>query len=81
MSELESKIYSAILGEKKVKIIKILCENSDKNGFINLKISEICNLANSSKPTAIDTINLLESKKIFERVKNGVYRFKNLEQI
>jgi hypothetical protein len=31
-----------------------------------------------SKPTVISTFKLLEEKKIFERVKNGVYRFKNL---
>ena len=43
-----------------------------------MKISDICEKLNVSKPTVISTFKLLEEKKIFERVKNGVYRFKNL---
>ena len=76
--ELKKEIYKALLGEKKVEIINLLCELSDENGFIMLKISEICEKLNVSKPTVISTFKLLEEKKIFERVKNGVYRFKNL---
>ena len=45
---------------------------------IMVKISEICEKLDVSKPTVISTFKLLEEKKIFERVKNGVYRFKNL---
>lgn len=78
MSELEGKIYAAILGEKKVQIIKFLCDNAGEDGFIFIKISEICERLNVSKPTVTETIKLLESRKIFERVKNGLYRFKNL---
>ena len=76
--ELEKEIYKALLGEKKVEIINLLCELSDENGFIMLKISDICEKLNVSKPTVRSTFKLLEEKKIFERVKNGVYRFKNL---
>ena len=75
---LEKEIYKALLGEKKVEIINLLCELSDENGFIVLKISDICEKLNVSKPTVIRTFKLLEETKIFERVKNGVYRFKNL---
>ena len=75
---LEKEIYKALLGEKKIEIINLLCELSDENGFIMLKISEICEKLNVSKPTVIRRFKLLEEKKIFERVKNGVYRFKNL---
>lgn len=75
---LDKEIYKALLGEKKVEIINLLCELSDENGFIMLKISEICEKLNVSKPTVISTFKLLEDRKIFERVKNGVYRFKNL---
>ena len=74
----KEQIYKALLGEKKVEIINLLYELSDENGFIVLKISEICEKLNVSKPTVISTFKLLEEKKIFERVKNGVYRFKNL---
>lgn len=76
--ELKNEIYKALIGEKKVEIINLLCELGDENGFIVLKISEICEKLNVSKPTVISTFKLLEEKKIFERVKNGVYRFKNL---
>ena len=54
---------------------------ADENGFISVKISDICAKTNASKPTAIETIKLLESRKIFERVKNGIYRFKNLKEL
>ena len=74
----KEQIYKALLDKKKVEIINLLCELSDENGFIMLKISEICKKLNVSKPTVISTFRLLEEKKIFERVKNGVYRFKNL---
>ena len=76
--ELEKEIYKALLGEKKAEIINLLCKLSDENGFVMLKISEVCEKLNVSKPTVISTFKLLEEKKIFERVKNGVYRFKNL---
>ena len=74
----KEQIYKVLLGEKKVEIINLLFELSDENCFIVLKISEICEKLNVSKPTVISTFKLLEEKKIFERVKNGVYRFKNL---
>ena len=75
---MKEQIYKALLGEKKVEIINLLCELSDENGFIMLKILDICEKLNVSKPTVISTFKLLEEKKIFERVKNGVYRFKNV---
>lgn len=77
-TSMKEQIYKALLGEKKVEVINFLCELSDENGFIVIKILEICEKLNVSKPTVISTFKLLEEKKIFERVKNGVYRFKNL---
>ncbi len=75
---MNEEIYKAVIGEKKVEIINLLVKSCDENGFIVLKISEICEKLDVSKPTVINTFKLLEEKKIFERVKNGVYRFKNL---
>ena len=77
-TSMKEQIYKALLGEKKVEVINFLCELSDENGFIVIKILEICEKLNVSKPTVISTFKLLEEKKIFERIKNGVYRFKNL---
>ncbi len=81
MTELEREIFGQILGEKKMEIILFLAQNADKNGFITVKISDICERTDASKPTVTQTIKLLENRKIFERVKNGIYRFKNLKEL
>ena len=81
MTELEMEIFGQILGEKKIEIILFLAQNTDENGFITVKISEICERTDASKPTVTQTIRLLENRKIFERVKNGIYRFKNLKEL
>jgi len=81
MTELEREIFGQILGEKKIEIILFLAQNADENGFITVKISDICERIDASKPTVTQTIRLLENRKIFERVKNGIYRFKNLKEL
>ncbi|MFC2750002.1 MAG: MarR family transcriptional regulator [Campylobacter sp.] len=81
MTELEREIFGQILGEKKMEIILFLAQNADENGFITVKISDICERTDASKPTVTQTIKLLENRKIFERVKNGIYRFKNLKKL
>ncbi|WP_034956765.1 MarR family transcriptional regulator [Campylobacter showae] len=81
MTELEREIFGQILGEKKMEIILFLAQNADENGFITVKISDICERTDASKPTVTQTIKLLENRKIFERVKNGIYRFKNLKEL
>lgn len=81
MTELEREIFGQILGEKKMGIILFLAQNADENGFITVKISDICEQTDVSKPTVTQTIKLLENRKIFERVKNGIYRFKNLKEL
>lgn len=81
MTELEREIFGQILGEKKMEIILFLAKNADENGFITVKISDICERTDASKPTVTQTIKLLENRKIFERVKNGIYRFKNLKEL
>ena len=81
MTELEREIFGQILGEKKMEIILFLAQNTDENGFITVKISDICERTDASKPTVTQTIKLLENRKIFERVKNGIYRFKNLKEL
>ena len=81
MNELAREIFAQILGEKKMEIILFLAQNSDENGFITVKISDICERTDASKPTVTQTIKLLENRKIFERVKNGIYRFKNLKEL
>ena len=81
MTELEREIFGQILGEKKMEIILFLAKNADENGFITVKILDICERTDASKPTVTQTIRLLENRKIIERVKNGIYRFKNLKEL
>ena len=81
MDGLAREIFAQILGEKKTEIILFLAQNADENGFICIKVSQICEQTSASKPTVIETIKLLESRKIFERIKNGIYRFKNLKEL
>jgi len=81
MTKLEREVFGQILGEKKMEIILFLAQNADENGFITVKISDICERTDASKPTVTQTIKLLENRKIFERVKNGIYRFKNLKEL
>ncbi|ECC3025397.1 ArsR family transcriptional regulator, partial [Campylobacter jejuni] len=52
------------------------CENADENGFIMIKISELEEKLNQSKPTIIATFKFLEEKKLFKRLKNGFYQLK-----
>ena len=81
MTKLEREVFGQILGEKKMEIILFLAQNADENGFITVKISDICERTDASKPTVTQTIKLLENRKIFERVKNGIHRFKNLKEL
>lgn len=72
--EFYDKMLGALLGTKKLEVIKILAKNADDDGLIRLNIAEIMQLSNSSKPTVIATLNALKSVKILKRVKNGVYK-------
>lgn len=68
------KVFSIILGEKKVSVIEFLCQNADENGLVKFTIAEICDKLKTSKPTVLETFKLLEHKKILFRVKNGLYK-------
>lgn len=75
---LSEKFYDemlcAILGKKKLEVIKTLAQNADDDGLVRLNIAEVMQLSNSSKPTVITTLNALKSAKILKRIKNGVYK-------
>ncbi|EAI2139143.1 ArsR family transcriptional regulator [Campylobacter jejuni] len=70
------KLIQEILEKKRFELLKFLCENADKNGFIMIKISELEEKLNQSKPTIIATFKFLEEKKLFKRLKNGFYQLK-----
>ena len=48
-------LIQEILGKKRFELLKFLCENADENGFIMIKISELEEKLNQSKPTIIAT--------------------------
>ena len=49
MNGLAREIFAQILGEKKMEIILFLAQNADENGFICIKISQICEQTSASK--------------------------------
>ena len=70
------KLIQEILGKKRFELLKFLCENADENGFIMIKISELEEKLNQSKPNIIANFKFLEEKKLFKRLKNGFYQLK-----
>ncbi|HEB8470739.1 TPA: replication/maintenance protein RepL [Campylobacter jejuni] len=70
------KLIQEIFEKKRFELLKFLCENADENGFIMIKISELEEKLNQSKPTIIATFKFLEEKKLFKRLKNGFYQLK-----
>lgn len=67
-------LIKEILGKKRFELLQFLCENADENGFIFIKISELEEKLNQSKPTIIATFKFLEEKKLFKKLKNGLYK-------
>ena len=63
-----------ILGDKKSEIIEFIIDNLDDNKRFKYTIKELCATLNISKPTAIDTINLLTQKRVIKKIKNGLYQ-------
>lgn len=74
--ELEAAVLGAILGEKKLAIIRHLIACCDELGLIRQNIADICKACDCSKPTAISTLNLLKQKGVLSRLKNGLYKLK-----
>ncbi|ARR01250.1 MULTISPECIES: replication/maintenance protein RepL [Campylobacter] len=72
--ELYKSIVSMILGEKKSEIIEFIANNLDDDKRFKYTIKELCDELNISKPTAIETINLLTQKRVIKKIKNGVYQ-------
>ncbi len=67
-------LIKEILGKKRFELLQFLCENADENGFVMIKISELEEKLNQSKPTIIATFKFLEEKKLFKKLKNGLYK-------
>ncbi|WP_179187622.1 replication/maintenance protein RepL [Campylobacter lanienae] len=71
---LYKSVISMILGDKKSEIIEFIIDNLDDDKRFKYTIKELCATLNISKPTAIDTINLLTQKRVIKKIKNGLYQ-------
>ncbi|WP_180383786.1 replication/maintenance protein RepL [Campylobacter vicugnae] len=71
---LYKSIMCAIIGAKKSQIIEFIISNLDDDKRFKYTIKELCDELNISKPTAIETINLLLEKRILKKIKNGLYQ-------
>lgn len=67
-------LIKEILGKRRFELLQFLCKNADENGFVMIKISELEEKLNQSKPTIIATFKFLEEKKLFKKLKNGLYK-------
>mgnify|MGYP003288879996 CR=1 FL=1 len=71
---LYKSIMCAIIGAKKSQIIEFIISNLDDDKRFKYTIKELCDELNISKPTAIETINLLLEKRVLKKIKNGLYQ-------
>ncbi|ARR02987.1 hypothetical protein CVIC8964_1610 [Campylobacter vicugnae] len=71
---LYKSIMCAIIGAKKSQIIEFIISNLDNDKRFKYTIKELCDELNISKPTAIETINLLLEKRVLKKIKNGLYQ-------
>lgn len=74
MDENLEKLCKKLIGPKRFEILAFLCENIDKYGLIKLRIKDIEEKLDVSKPTVLATFAFLREKKLFEKLKNGFYR-------
>lgn len=71
---LYKSIMCTIIGAKKSQIIEFIISNLDDDKRFKYTIKELCDELNISKPTAIETINLLLEKRALKKIKNGLYQ-------
>lgn len=76
MNEKIELLCGQIFGAKRFEIFKFLCERADENGFVFVTIDEMMKELDISKPTAINAFKFLEQKRLFKRLKNGLYELK-----
>lgn len=68
---------AALIGGKKIEIIKYIINNLDENKVFNGSYQDIIDNIGVSKPTVVHMFQQLIKVGILEKVKNKVYRFRN----
>ena len=72
---------SALVGGKKIAILKHIIENRDKDNIFYGSYYDIMEALNVSKPTVVNMFKQMIAAGILEKVKNKVYRLKKSELV
>ena len=72
---------AALIGGKKIEILKYIINNLDENKIFNGSYQDIIDSIGVSKPTVVHMFQQLIKVGILEKVKNKMYRFKNTKLI
>lgn len=70
---------SALIGGKKIEILKYIVDNKDKDNVFHGSYYEIMEALNVSKPTVVNMFKQMIKAGIIEKIKNKVYRFRQSE--
>lgn len=72
---------AALIGGKKIEILKYIINNLDENKIFNGSYQDIIDNIGVSKPTVVHMFQQLMKVGILEKVKNKMYRFRNTKLI
>ncbi len=72
---------SALVGGKKIEILKYIMNNLDENQVFNGSYQEIMDNIGVSKPTVVGMFKQLIKANILEKIKNKMYKFTNKKLI
>ncbi len=72
---------SALVGGKKIEILKFIIENLDEEKVFHGSYQDIMEALDVSKPTVVNMFKQLIGAGILEKIKNKVYKFKRTDLI
>ncbi len=72
---------SALVGGKKIEILKFIIENLDEEKIFHGSYQDIMEALDVSKPTVVNMFKQLIGAGILEKIKNKVYKFKRTDLI
>ena len=72
---------AALIGGKKIEILKYIINHLDENQVFNGSYQEIIESINVSKPTVVHMFQQLIKVGILEKIKNKQYRFRNTKLV
>jgi YesN/AraC family two-component response regulator len=72
---------SALVGGKKIEILKYIIDNLDEENIFYGSYQDIMEALDVSKPTVVNMFKQLIGAGILEKIKNKVYKFKRVDLI